>query len=357
LIFKVFYLVRLGLIYIIGLGALAVLASCGSESSSSSNDGNAVNCVGGVASPSGSLVSYSLVSVGNSGNADDANGFGAVSYTFNMGKYNVTIAQYTAFLNAVAKTDPNGLYDSRMATDLNVAGIARSIGPGTSGYVYTAMNNSGDSSNRPIAYVSWFNAARFANWMSNNQPVGPQSSTTTENGAYDLSKTINEKAVAKNICNPNTGKSVAYWIPTENEWYKAAYYSPNYNDMGSSGYYLYSTQSDASPGNLVGNTSNQMNVIINLLFSVTQAATLELSQNYLTDVGAYTGSPSYYGTFDQNGSLYQWNDLDGTQGAYRGIRGSFWFAGAQAAQSITYAATAPTFAGNDIGFRLAATLK
>ena len=65
----------------------------------------------------------------------------------------------------------------------------------------------------------------------------------------------------------------------------------------------------------------------------------------------------YYGTFDQNGALYQWNDLDGTQGAYRGIRGSFWFAGPQAAQSITYAATVPTFSGNDIGFRLAATLK
>ena len=31
-----------------------------------------------------------------------------------MGKYEVTAGQYTAFLNAVAKDDPNGLYNIGM---------------------------------------------------------------------------------------------------------------------------------------------------------------------------------------------------------------------------------------------------
>ena len=335
-------------------GALCgLLFGCGgSDSSSSINVSDSSGCVGGSGSPTGSLVSYSLVPVGNAANAADTTGFGAVSYTFSMGKYDTSVAQYTAFLNATAKVDPNGAYDTRMGTDLNIAGIARSITD--SGYAYTVMNNGGDTSNKPIAYVNWFNAARFANWMSNGQPVGPQSSTTTENGAYDLSLAANGMAVAKNTCNPNTNKTVVYWIPTENEWYKAAYYSPNYNGIGSPGYYLYATQTNATPGNLIGSAANQINVNTNTLFSVTQVATLVATQNYLTDGGTFSSSPSYYGTFDQIGNLYQWNDLDGQPGAYRGVRGSMWFAGTQAAQATTYAASAPNYAGLDIGFRLAA---
>ena len=45
------------------------------------------------------------------------------------------------------------------------------------------------------------------------------------------------------------------------------------------------------------------------------------TQNYLTDVGAFSGSKSFYGTFDQSGNVYQWNDLDGVVGSTRGLRG------------------------------------
>ena len=326
--------------------AVSIVGCSNSDSSSTSS-----NCSGGYSQPAAPLVQYGLVTVGNPGNSADTTGFGAVSYTYQIGKYDVTIAQYSAFLNAVAKADPNGLYNNNMAIDLNIAGISRS---GVSGsYVYSVMNNGGDSSNKPIAYVSWFNAARFANWMANGQPVGLQSVGTTEDGAYNLINAANGMAVPKNTCNPNTGGAVAYWIPTENEWYKAAHYSPTINNTGSPGYYLYATQSNSAPGNTIGNAANQMNVILGVNFSVTQIATLSATQNYLTNVGAFTGSASYYGTYDQNGNLYQWNDLDGTASAYRGVRGSMWFAGTQAAQSILYAAYTPTHSGLDVGFRLA----
>jgi formylglycine-generating enzyme required for sulfatase activity len=189
--------------------------------------------------------------------------------------------------------------------------------------------------------------------MANGQPVGLQSAGTTEDGAYKLINAADGMAVPKNTCNPNTGAAVAYWIPTENEWYKAAHFSPVVNTTGSPGYYLYATQSSAVPGNAIGNAANQMNVIIGVNFSVTQIATLSATQNYLTNVGVFTGSASYYGTYDQNGNLYQWNDLDGTASAYRGVRGSMWFAGSQAAQSILYAGYAPSHSGLDVGFRLA----
>ncbi len=121
-----------------------------------------------------SKIDYSLVTVGDPGNAADSTGFGAVAYTYRIGKYPVTVGEYASFLNAVARADPNGLYEPSMGSDLNVAGISRTGNSG--GYVYAVIDNKGDTSRRPIAYVSWFNAARFANWMDNGQPVGAQGS-------------------------------------------------------------------------------------------------------------------------------------------------------------------------------------
>ena len=39
-------------------------------------------------------------------------GYGSVGYAYQMGKYDVTVGQYCQFLNAVAKTDTYGLYNS-----------------------------------------------------------------------------------------------------------------------------------------------------------------------------------------------------------------------------------------------------
>jgi len=49
-----------------------------------------------------------------------------------------------------------------------------------------------------------------------------------------------------------------------------------------------------------------------------------VSQIYLTDVGAFSESGIFYGTFDQSGNVNQWNDLDGTAGSFRGRRGGHW---------------------------------
>ncbi|MEI8370888.1 MAG: hypothetical protein WCJ31_20875, partial [Planctomycetia bacterium] len=77
-------------------------------------------------------------------------------------------------------------------------------------------------------------------------------------------------------------------------------------------------------------------------------------QNYLTDVGAFSGSGSFYGTFDQSGNVYQWNDLDGTLGSSRGLRGGYWGdGGAFDVSSSSSFSTDPSGEGGDIGFRLA----
>ena len=70
-------------------------------------------------------IDMALVTVGDLGNAPDPmTNHGAVPYVYNIGKYDVTTAQYTAFLNAVASSgDPYGLYAPKMATDLPTDGI------------------------------------------------------------------------------------------------------------------------------------------------------------------------------------------------------------------------------------------
>jgi formylglycine-generating enzyme len=163
-------------------------------------------CLAAGITTSKALITMDVVQVGNAGNAaDPATGYGSVAYNYAIGKYDVTIGQYTSFLNAVAATDTYGLYQPAMGTDLNVAGIARSGSVGS--YTYSVMNNAGSSANRPITYVSWFDAARFANWMANGQTTGAQGATTTENGAYTLNGATSGAGFTKNAINPESAKS------------------------------------------------------------------------------------------------------------------------------------------------------
>ena len=308
----------------------------------------AVACL--AAAPARAGITYQQVTVGNAGNAGDTRtgpntlGKGAVAYDYQIGKYDVTIGQYTSFLNAVAATDTYSLYTSSMGTNLNIAGISRTGGSGN--YTYSVLG----SANRPITYVSWWDSARFSNWMANGQPTGAQTSATTENGAYNVNGAISGNAVAKNVTNPNTSAAPTFYVPTENEWYKAAYYLPTLNS-GSGGYYAYATQSNTAPGNVVGSAANQANYN-NGVYSVTQSGTYSASQNYLTDVGAFSGSGSFYGTFDQSGNVFQWNDLDGAGGSFRGLRGGDWNLNASNTSSSIRYSYDPSFSGT-IGFRLA----
>ena len=69
------------------------------------------------------------VTVGNPGNPDDATGYGGVATTYAIGKYEVTLNQYTEFLNAVADTDAFGLYNPNMGSVPYGLGIARANSP------------------------------------------------------------------------------------------------------------------------------------------------------------------------------------------------------------------------------------
>jgi sulfatase modifying factor 1 len=256
------------------------------------------------------LVTIETVKVGDAGNAADTTGYGAVTNVFAIGKYEVTLSQYTAFLNAVAATDTYNLYNTSMASDLNIAGISRTGSSGS--YVYS-LN-------------------------------GATNGASTETGAY----TLNGAMSGIFTKNPDA----KWWIPSENEWYKAAYYKGGGTNAG---YWLYPTRSDSTPGKVIGAGTNQANYndgVNNAVWSVTQSGTFSFAQNYLTDVGAYSSSGSYYGTYDQGGNLFEWND-GVVSGSSRALRGGNWGSGANSLESANRYGHAPTSEFKEAGFRVA----
>jgi len=115
-----------------------------------------------------------------------------------------------------------------------------------------------------------------------------------------------------------------YWIPSEDEWYKAAYHQPSGESGDSDNYWLYPTKSNAVPGNTIGVAPPSKHAnFFNTVFSATQSVSYSDSQNYLTAVGSYPGSAGFYGTFDQGGNVYEWNDAV-VNGVFRGLRGGSW---------------------------------
>jgi YD repeat-containing protein len=184
--------------------------------------------------------------VGDANNNSDTTGFGAVNYNYQIGTYEVTNSEYVQFLNAIASADPFLVFNPPRsfpsATIDPRCGISQS---GTSGnYTYSINTNMGD---KPVNYLSWFQCARYCNWLHNGKPSGAQNSGTTEDGAYTLNGIGSGNPVAKN-------SNASYSMPTENEWYKAAYYTPNKNGSGP-GYWLYATQSDSVPTAVMADSS------------------------------------------------------------------------------------------------------
>jgi len=178
-----------------------------------------------------------LVGVGDTNNsADPLTGTGSVIYVYYIGKYEVTNDEYAEFLNAVARADTFGLYNVNMAEARG--GIIRN---GTvNKYTYSIKNNYG---NKPVNWVSWFDCARYCNWLHNNKKTGIEDYDTTEDGAYSLDfsgNTVNRNSNAK------------YAIPNDNEWHKAAYYK---GGGTSAGYWIYATQRDIAPTCVTANTA------------------------------------------------------------------------------------------------------
>ena len=129
-------------------------------------------------------IDLDFVTIGEAGNHADSTGHGAVGYTYQIGKYEITASQWQTINSAAGIGEP-GCW-------------------------------SGD---QPIADIYCYDAARFCNYLTTGN---------TETGVYTFTSGTLTSILDHETAGSTYGR--AYFLPTEDEWYKAAYYTvPEYS--------------------------------------------------------------------------------------------------------------------------------
>lgn len=267
--------------------------------------------------------------IANPGNAANTNGWGAVTDVFKMAATETTNAQYAAFLNTVdaAGINPNGIYSASMGANAN--GGINFNGGAASGAKY--VPKAGFES-RPVTFVTWFSAARFANWLNN----GATGTSSTETGAYTLNNATSGQIVAR-----NAGAQV--FLPSRDEWYKAGFFN-------GTTYTAWATNSGSTP------TATVTNVSLANAANYGGSATPTVGP---IAVGSYTNTTSAYGLYDMIGNVTEMTDTinTGNTSQYQQFSGNWTITSANITQ---WNATASarfalgTNNGGALGFRVAA---
>jgi len=267
--------------------------------------------------------------IANPGNSANTNGWGAVTDVFKMAATETTNAQYAAFLNSVdaAGNNPNSIYSASMGSSSN-GGITFN-GGAASGAKYSPKAG---FESRPVTFVTWFSAARFANWLNN----GATGTSSTETGAYTLNNATSGPIVAR-----NAGAQV--FLPSRDEWYKAGFYN-------GTTYTTWATNSGTTPTATVTNES--------LANAANYGGSATPTVGPLA-VGSYTNTTSAYGLYDMIGNVTEMTDTinTGNTSQYQQFSGNWTISSANITQ---WNATASarfalgTNNGGALGFRVAA---
>ncbi len=283
------------------------------------------------------VVTLDLGLIGNPGNSTKAgNGFGTVGTYYQMAKTETTNSQYVAFLNnsAAGKTNLLGVFSGSSAGNA----AYRIQQSGTFGN-YTYSLKSADSGDKPVNFVSWWSAARFANWLSN----GADLAASTETGSYTLNSGTSGPLVARN-------SGAIYYLPSADEWTKAAYYNATANN-----YYRFASVSSTNAalnGTLpaAGNLSTDPTAF---------AATWNAVSAGVTPVGYFSTVTSPYGMYDMVGNVNEMTDTANSANTSQYALFSGSYASTQMQIEMFDSLTAPSFVNGTTenaprGFRIAA---
>lgn len=169
---------------------------------------------------------------------------GAVKYTYGIGEFETTVAQYVTFLNTVDRKgkNPHDLYfDNMSPTVWPQYGSVRYTASAAPGQHYSVAYP--EWAEKPFNFGDFRRGARFANSLTNGTILSQKSSTSgafkyltytvrlspnSETGMYDMKQET-----------PTRTASTGFVLPSNDEWIKAAYYDPK--GGGTDSYWAYPT--------------------------------------------------------------------------------------------------------------------
>jgi hypothetical protein len=275
---------------------------------------------------------------------------GAVKYGFGIGKLEVTVSQYVAFLNTV---DPKGANRHKLWSSDESGGawprfgqidFAASVGNGRH-YSVAAP----EWADKPYGFANFLRSARFANSLYNGQllskKAGSESgfsyvtykvrlSRVTEKGMYDMTV----RAMTRS-------KKSGFVIPSQDEWIKSAYFDPK--GTGTFSYWKYPTNAgvfgdntatapvqatlDPTNGNVTNAATQPLAIYHNTeisppappswcpsIFSAEACTTVNpfgldptaYAKAFAGSVGTVgqAGTLGPWGTLDQGGNVVEWTD-------------------------------------------------
>jgi len=252
--------------------------------------------------------SMDFVTIGNPGNAADTTGSpnpaGAVAYTYNLGKYEVS---------------------RDMITKANSAGSL--------GITLQDMTSyGGNGVNRPAAGISWNEAAKFVNWL--NTSTGGTAAYKFVGGTFQLWSAGDAGYNANNLFRNSLAK---YWLPSSDEWYKGAY------GKADGSWSDFPNGSDSAPTAVAGGT--------------TANTAVYNGQSGPADI-TNAGGLSSYGTMGQGGNVIEWNEtardlINNTAGENRQLRGGSWLSDSSSLDASDRTWASPLYVNSSYGFRVA----
>ena len=263
-------------------------------------------------------IAIETVPIGNPGNpadtryvnSDHPNGVGAVAYPFRMGKTEITNSQYVAMLNAVAVSDPYGLYSTFMSSETQGGIVPQRL----AGHLYVRCETL--RIKRCVHVCQQACCVRELRRCDAVRELAAGRPTYRSGGTgHDRDGRVHDERrdYGRRAGRRHAQRGWRWCLPNEDEWYKAAYHK---NDGVTSNYWNYPTGADIAPNNNppsadTANSANYFNI----------GYTTGNSSYPLTDAGAYTLSGSPYGTFDQGGNVQEWNETLFNNSLIRGQRG------------------------------------
>lgn len=159
---------------------------------------------------------------------------------------------------------------------------------------------------RPVE-VSWYNAARFCNWLHNGKV---NEAWAFEDGAYDTATFGLVDEDGNSLEQATRHPDALFWIPSLDEWTKGMYYDPDRYGKGESGYWY------------MPDGGNE--ILISGLPQQGGETNAGIFDTYL-DVGLYPRVTSQWGLLDGSGGVAEWCEDQGGWANTRADKGSWQF--------------------------------